>query len=188
MGNEFNRNEFIILQCLPDGSVRCCGDASGVIAARRRLRELSGRGCEFFAMQLHTRAVIFHADAPALGKRVFQVAYAKPLGRERAQRLRGLGYGVLSVLGSEWAKKLLGMAAIRPKDIDIFMIGHAAPNWERMEMVEWIRVRYPLARVLAINPPDQQIPSADYNVLQGHPEIWLPLLDSRVLTPWLPSP
>lgn len=188
MGNEFNRDEFIILQCLPDGSVRCCGDASGLIVARRRLSELSGRGCEFFAMQLHTRAVIFQTEAPALGKRIFQVAYAESVGRERAQRMRRLGYGVLSVLGSEWAKKLLGMAPIRPKDIDIFMVGHAAPNWERMKMVEWIRARYPLARVLAINPPAQQIPSADYNVLLGHPEIWLPLLDSHAVTSWLPSP
>jgi hypothetical protein len=188
MEDEFNLNEFIILQCLPDGSVRCCGDASGVIRARRRLRELSGRGCEFFAMQMHTRAVIFRAEAPALGKRVFQVAYVESLGRERARRMRRLGYGVLSILGSESAKKLLEVAAIRPKDIDIFVIGHAAPNSERMKVVEWIRARYPLARVLAINPPDQPIPSADYNVLQGHPETWLPLLDPRVVTSWLPSP
>jgi hypothetical protein len=139
-------------------------------------------------MQLHTRAVIFHAEAPALGKRIFQVAYAESIGRERAQRMRRLGYGVLSVLGSEWAKRLLEMAAIRPKDIDIFMVGHAAPDCERMQMVEWIRARYPLARVLAINRLDQQIPSADYNVLRGHPEIWLQLLDSYVVTSRPPSP
>jgi hypothetical protein len=179
MESEQRIDEFIILQCLPDGSVRCRGDATSVIAARRRLRERSGAKDEFFAMQLHTGAVIFRTEASALGKRIFQVAYAESIGRERAQRMRRLGYGVLSVLGSEAAKKLLRMASIRPEDIDIFMIGHAAPNRERMGMAEWIRTRYPLAKLLAINPPHQQILRADYNVLQGHPEIWLPLLDSH---------
>jgi hypothetical protein len=40
-------------------------------------------------------------------------------------------------------------------------------------MVAWLRARYPRVRIIALNPPAEQIPTADYNVLQNGPEKWL---------------
>jgi hypothetical protein len=177
-------NGFNIFECLADGSVRWCEEASSLIKARRLVRELvRTRKSEFFAMQLPTRAIIFHSEAPALGRRVFQIAYTERLCHERAHLLRTLGYGVLSVIGSEAAKRLLRTVHIRPADIDLFMVGHAAPEAEREETVAWLKARYPLVRVLALNPPDTRIPGADHNVPLNGPEVWLPLLPPHKASP-----
>ncbi len=41
-------------------------------------------------------------------------------------------------------------------------------------MVDWLKAKYPNVKVLALNPPNQQLPGADYNVVQNGPEKWLP--------------
>jgi hypothetical protein len=56
------------------------------------------------------------------------------------------------------------------------MVGHAAAKLTRNEIVDWLRARYPTPKIIALNPPDEQIPSADYNVLQNGPELWLPIV------------
>jgi hypothetical protein len=173
-----------IFECLPDGSVEWRGDASGSIRARRKLRELvESAGSEYFAIQTPTRALIFHSGAPALGKRVLQITYNKELGKQRAHLLRGVGYGVLSLVGNEAAKKLLPMLRPGADDISLFMVGHAVPESTRKEMVEWVKAEYPLVDIIALNPPNQNIPGADYNALQDRPELWLRLLTMRVAGP-----
>jgi hypothetical protein len=159
-------------------------DVSGLTKARRKLRELvESTESEYFAMQTPTRAVIFHSEAPALGKRVLQIAYSKELGKQRAHLLRGLGYGVLSVFGNDAAKKLLPMLRPRAGDISLFMVGHTVPESTRTEIVEWLKAEYPLVDIIAVNPPNQKILAADYNVLQNCPELWLPLLTTRAAGP-----
>jgi hypothetical protein len=173
-----------IFECLPDGSAKWRVDVSGLIRARRKLRELvEATGSEYFAMQTPTRAVIFHSEAPALGQRVFQIVYAEELGKLRAHLMRGLGFGVLSVVGNDAAKKLLPMLRPRAGDISLFIVGHAAPESTRKEIVEWLKAEYPLVGIIALNPPNQKILGADYNVLQNGPELWLPLLPMRVAGP-----
>jgi hypothetical protein len=166
-----------IFECLSNGSVKWLMDVSGLIRARRKLRELvESTGSEYFAVQTPTRAVIFHSEAPALGKRVLQIAYATELARQRAHLLRGLGYGVLSVVGNDAAKRLLPMLWPRDSDISFFMVGHAVRESTRKEIVEWLKAEYPLVDIVALNPPNQKILGADYNVLQNRPELWLRLL------------
>jgi hypothetical protein len=58
-------------------------------------------------------------------------------------------------------------------------VGHAAPEQARKEIVDWLKAHYPNVRILALNPPNQMVPNADYNVLQNGPELWLPLLASH---------
>jgi hypothetical protein len=164
-----------IFECLPDGSVRWRLDISGLIKARRKLRQLvETTGSEYFAMQTPTRALIFHSEAPALGKRLFQIAYTNELGKQRAHLLRSLGYGVLTVPGNNEAKKLLPMLQPRAGDISLFILGHAAPESTRKEIVEWLKAEHPLIGIVALNPPNQKILGADFNVLQNRPELWLP--------------
>jgi hypothetical protein len=125
-------------------------------------------------MHTATREVIGVANAsrPLAGKRVFQIAYNEELGRGRAQLLRQRGYGVVSVIGNEAAVVLLN--AIHR--YDLFIIGHGAPEETRKEMVDWLKARYPKVKVLALNPPHQEVPTADYNVVLNGPEKWLAIV------------
>jgi hypothetical protein len=170
-------NEYDIFQCLSDSSVRWRERVSGLIKARQRLRELvaSSNG-EYFAVELLTRAVIFPAGSPALGKRVFQIPYTQALGNLRANLLRSIGYGVLSTIGNVAARKLLLKIPSHPHVIDVFIVGHAAAKYTRQEMVRWLKSRHQVATIIALNPPDQELIEADYNVLQNGPESWLRLL------------
>lgn len=172
-------SEYSIFECLPHGSVSWRDAASGLITARRKLRELvAATGNEFFGIQLSTREIIFPVDAPAIAKRVFQIAYTEALRKARAELLRKRGFGVLSVIGNDAAKTLLITIQLRAEDIAFFIVGHAAPRPEREEIVDWLRLRYPNTKILVLNPPDQQTAGADYNVLQNGPEIWLPIVTS----------
>jgi hypothetical protein len=169
--------EYEIFECLPDGSVMWRAHASGLIDARRSLRELtkaSEREC--FAMELANRTVLFPADGPALGKRVFQIAYAEAACKQRAGVLRRLGYGVLSVMGNVAAKNLLTKTQVDPNDIAVFMVGHAAPAALRKEIAQWLKRTYPAVKIIALNPPDEHVATADYNTLPNNPELWLPLV------------
>jgi hypothetical protein len=47
-------------------------------------------------------------------------------------------------------------------------------------MVDWLSVNYPGARILALNPPNQQVNGTDYNVLQNEPDTWIPLVTSTM--------
>jgi hypothetical protein len=169
-------NDYEIFECLPDGSVRWRERALRLIKARQRLRELVAfPGVEYFAIELLSRAVIFPAGSPALGKRVFQIAYTEPSRIRRANLLRSIGYGVLSTIGNVTARALLAKIPSHPQAIDLFIVGHAAPKLTRQEMVRWLRFRYRGVTIIALNPPDQELIEADFNVLNG-PESLLRLL------------
>jgi hypothetical protein len=173
--------EYEIFECQPDGSVNWLDSAPDLTNARLLLQKFAkSSNNEHFGMCLATRELVFRAGiswkGPALAKRVFQIAYTETLGQVRADLLRSLGYGVLSVIGNDAAKNLLRMLQIRGEDIAFFMVGHAAHQLTRNEIVDWLRARYPTGKIIALNPPNEQIPRADHNVLQNGPELWLPLV------------
>jgi short-subunit dehydrogenase involved in D-alanine esterification of teichoic acids len=80
------------------------------------------------------------------------------------------------VIGNEAAKVLL--STMQHTDLALFIVGHAAPEQTRKEMVDWLKAKYPNVKVLALNPPNQQLPDADYNVVQNGPEKWLPFVST----------
>ena len=110
--------------------------------------------------------------APAKLRRIFQIAYDGELGLRRAELLRSRGYGVISVIGNDAAKVLLSSI----QHYDFFIVGHAAPEQTRREIVDWLKAQYPGIKILVLNPPDQQVPAADYNVPLNGPETWLPIV------------
>jgi hypothetical protein len=174
------RFEYEIFECLPSGDVNWRDSAPDLTTARLLLNQFardSENDC--FGFCLATRELVFRIDGaasrPLLAKRVFQIAYTDKLSRERADLLRSIGYGVLSVIGNEQAKTLLTMIQMRSEDLSFFMIGHAAPSSTRAEMAAWLRARYPSVRIIALNPPNERIPIADYNVPHNGPE-WLPIV------------
>src|SRR5579864_6038072 len=107
-------------------------------------------------------------------KRIFQIAYTEQLRSERAELLTRLGYGVISVIGNESAKVLL--STIQHTDLALFIVGHAASEQTRTEMVDWLKSKYPNVRILALNPPNEELLGADYNVIQNGPDKWLPFV------------
>lgn len=172
--------EYEIFECLPSGYVNWRDSAPDLTSAHLRLNEFAKNSeNDYFGLCLATRELVFRTDGaahPPLGKRVFQIAYTEKLMRERADVLRSLGFGVLSVIGNEPAKTLLALAQIRSEHLYFFMVGHAAPSSTRAEMVAWLRVHYSGVRIIALNPPEEQIPTADYNAPQKAPELWLPIV------------
>jgi DNA-binding NarL/FixJ family response regulator len=113
-----------------------------------------------------------------MAKRLFQIAYDEQLLLTRARILRGKGYEVLSAFGNESAKALL---AERP-EVDLFVIGHNAPEPTRLEMASWLRRHYPAIRILAFNPSGiAQLNALKFNApFDAPPETWLPLVQAAV--------
>ena len=180
--------EYEIFECLADGSVMWCARASGLPNTGLKLGGLRrDTGKEYFALHLLTHDIVFAADVSNVvsertGKRIFQIAYTDQLRLTRAELLRSLGYAVISVVGNEAAKVLLTTLHHNNLGIALFIVGHAAPAQTRKEIVDWLKENYPWAKILALNPPNQQVPNADYNVLENGPEAWIPFVATTIRT------
>src|SRR5258707_6895977 len=166
-----------IFEVLPDGSVLRISRISGLEFANLALQELAKRTKnECFIADARTRRVVTQLNVSQgklrATKRIFQIAYDEQLGLRRAELLRSLGYGVISVIGTDSAKVLLTSI----QHYDLFILGHAAPEETRTEMIDWIKVKYPRAKILALNAPHNQLLNSDYNVTLNGPENWLPIV------------
>lgn len=137
-------------------------------------------------MYLPTREVVARVNVrTGRGKKpfVFQIAYDSKLANARSEILRLHGYEVVTVIGNEAAKVVLSMR----QECDLFIVGHAAPEQTRRDMVEWLRTEYPGVRILALNPPlIRALMGADYNVKLNGPETWLPAIAAALDLP--PTP
>ena len=166
-----------IFEVLPDGSALRISCVSGLEFANVALQELAKRmKNECFVADARTRRVVAQLNVSQgkwrATKRIFQIAYDEQLGLRRADLLRSLGYGVISVIGNDPARVLLTSI----QHYDLFILGHAAPEETRTEMIDWIKVKYPRVKTLAFNAPHQQLLNADYNVTLNGPENWLPIV------------
>ena len=154
------------------------GTVTGLGQARVKLKKLARETSnEVFAMHIFSQQVVARVNAtdgqPKTIKHIFQIAYDEKLLSMRARFLRAQGYKVISVLGNETAKAVLGDG----RDYDLFIVGHAAPHEARVQMVIWLKAHYPKARILALNPPDcVRLAGADYNARQNGPAAWLPVV------------
>jgi hypothetical protein len=107
-------------------------------------------------------------------KRIFQVAYREEHFLARAHLLRRQGYAVTSAIGNEAAKAVLPMLP----GVDLLIVGHAAPEQTRLDMVAWLRERYPRISILAINPSHEQLGTLRLNAVYYPPQAWLPLIET----------
>lgn len=110
--------EYEIFECLPSGYVNWRDSAPDLTSARLLLSQFAKNSeNDCFGFCLATRELVFRIDGaasrPLLAKRVFQIGYTETSLRERANLLRSLGFGVLSVIGNEPAKTLLTMVPMR---------------------------------------------------------------------------
>lgn len=171
--------EYDLFEQFPDGEPMWRGHAVGLLRARQELQALArATSNECFIVHLPTKEVV--ARLNVLSSRgvsrkpvVFQIAYDSGLAIARTMVLRLQGYEVVSVLGNEAAKVVLSM----PEQYDFFIVGHAADDQVRKEMVLWLKAHYPGVRILALNPPRvSELAGADYNVKLNGPETWLPII------------
>ena len=169
-----------VIEVLPNGSRQMVTVASSLEAAKAALQTLAQRTHdECFAVDRTTRQIVMQMNvsrAKLRAKRVFQIGYAEEPTFRRTELLKSHGYSVMEVIGNRAAKAVLSSIP----HYDFFIVGDAAPEKTRGEMVDWLKAHYPGVKVLAFNPPNQQIPNADYNVLENGPENWLPIISQEL--------
>lgn len=106
-------------------------------------------------------------------KRLFQIGYDERGLNARAELFRRFGHEVISALENEAAKHAL--ASIR--NVDVFIVGHDAPDQTRKEMVDWLKENFPNAKIVALIPSTSpRLPRADYNIVSGDWDEWLSLV------------
>src|SRR6266481_3462941 len=109
---------------------------------------------------------------PKTKRILFQIGYDEKGLNARAELLRRFGHEVISVTHNEAAKVALGSY----RDVDVFIVGHTAPEQTRKDMVDWLKANYPKVKIVALNPSREQLVGADYNVVLNDHEEWLSLL------------
>lgn len=169
-----------ILEVMPDGSAVKRTVGHGLEFAKVALENLAKRTSnECIAADERTHQVVAQMNIPPAKrslKRIFQIAYDEDAGLCIAELLRSRGFGVISVLSNEAAKVLLSSI----QEYDLFIIGHAAPEKRRREMVDWLKTHYPGVKVLALNPLQHPLLNADYNAVHSDSESWLLFVTERL--------
>ena len=104
---------------------------------------------------------------------MFQIGYDEKELKVRAQLFRCCGHEVISVADNEGAKSAL--ASIQ--NVDVFIVGHTAPEQTRKEMIDWLKTNFPKVKIVALIPSaDRQLLRADCNVVLNDWDEWLCLL------------
>lgn len=109
---------------------------------------------------------------PKTKRILFQIGYDEKGLNARAELLRRFGHEVISVTHNEAAKVALSSY----RDVDMFIVGHTAPDQTRKEMVTWLKANYPKVKIVALNPSRDELVGADYNVILNDHDEWLALL------------
>jgi 5'(3')-deoxyribonucleotidase len=104
---------------------------------------------------------------------MFQIGYDEKELNARAEMFRRCGLEVISVADNESAKRAL--SSIR--NVDVFVVGHAAPEQTRREMVEWLKATFPKVKIVALIPSaNRELSRADYNIVLNDWDKWPSLL------------
>src|SRR6266699_6852755 len=104
---------------------------------------------------------------------MFQIGYDEKELTARAELFRRCGHEIISVVDNEAAKQAL--ASIRT--VDVFVVGHTAPEQTRKEMVDWLRANFPKVKIVALIPSaSRPLASADFNIVLNDWDEWLSLL------------
>lgn len=172
--------EYDLFEQLADGSM-WRGHASGLHEARRKLQTMARTTSNLcYVLHIPTRQIVARLNVrTGSGKKpvVFQITYDPNRAPGRAEVLKLHGYEVITVIGNEAAKVILSMR----QDCDLFIVGHAAPEETRRDMVEWLKANYTDVPILALNPlPIRELVGADYNVKINGPETLLPVIATAV--------
>jgi CheY-like chemotaxis protein len=137
--------------------------------ARVKMLSASSPGEYLIADQKTGQKISIKSSAKRI---LFQIGYDEKGLNARAELLRRFGHEVVSVTNNEAAKAALSSV----RDVDVFIVGHLAPEQTRKEMVAWLKTNFPKVKIVALNPSRDQLPGADCNVILNDHGEWLSLL------------
>ena len=162
---------FHIFKVQSDGSLQWTEAAGDVWRAKARVRVLAASSPGEYVITNMTGEKI---SVKTLPKRImFQIGYNEKELNARAELFRRCGHEVISVADNEAAKQALTSI----HNVDIFVVGHTAPEQTRTEMVDWLKANFPQVKVVALIPSaNRQLPHADYNVVLNDWDEWISLL------------
>ena len=162
---------FHILKVQSDGSRHWMEGAVDVERAKTRVKALAASSPgEYVITDLTGKRISINS----LYKRImFQIGYDEKELNARAELFRRVGHEVISVPDNEAAKRVLASV----QNVDVFVVGHSAPEQTRKEMVDWLKANFPKVKVVALIPfASYQVPRADYNIVLNNRDQWLSLL------------
>jgi hypothetical protein len=159
---------FHVFKVKSDGSRHWLEGAVSVERATARVKVLAASSPGEYVITNLTGKVEFPP------KRImFQIGYDEKELNARAEMFRRCGLEVISVADNESAKRAL--SSIR--DVDVFVVGHAAPEQTRKEMVEWLKATFPKVKIVALIPSaNRELSRADYNIVLNDGDKWPSLL------------
>jgi hypothetical protein len=162
---------FHIFKVQSDGSRRWIEAAANLEHAKLRVKVLAASSPGEYVISDLTAQEIFVKSPP---KRImFQIGYEEKELNARAELFRRFGHEVISVVDNEAAKHALSST----HNIDVFVVGHQAPDQTREEMVDWLRENFPKVKIVALAPSTKRpLPRADYNIVLNDWDEWLTLL------------
>ena len=167
---------FDIFKVQNDGRLRWMEAAGDEDRAKARVKRLAASSPgEYVITNLKGEKISIKSP---LKRIMFQIGYDEKQLVVRAELFRRFGHEVISVDGNEAAMHAL--ASIR--NVDVFIVGHAAPEPTRKEMVDWLRKNFPRVKIVALIPSaNRELPSADYNVVLNAWDEWLLLLEAATI-------
>lgn len=164
---------FHIFKVQSDGSLRWVEASEDVERAKSRAQALvaSSPG-EYVISSLTGEKISIKSPAKQI---VFQIGYDEEDLDARAELFRQCGHHVISVSDNEAAKRALTSI----EKVDVFVIGHTAPEPTRKEMVDWLKTNFSNVKIVALIPSaNRQLPRADYNIVLNEWDGWLSLLSA----------
>ncbi len=162
---------FHIFKVQNDGSLRWVEAAENVERAKMRAKALAASSPgEYVITNLSGEKIVIKSPGRQI---VFQIGYDEKDLNARAELFRRCGHHVISVPDNEAAKRALTSI----EKVDVFVVGHTAPEQTRKEMVDWLKTNYPNVKIVALIPSaNRQLPRADYNIVLNDWDEWLSLL------------
>ena len=159
---------FHVFKVKSDGSRHWLEGAVSVESATARVKVLAATSPGEYVITNLTGKVEFPPK-----RTMFQIGYDEKELNARAELFRRCGLEVISVADNESAKRALGSICT----VDVFVVGHAAPEQTRKEMVEWLKSNFPKVKVVALIPSaNRGLPRADYNIVLTDWDKWPSLL------------
>ena len=163
-------SQFDIFEAEPHGSLRWLAAAASMETAEARVKRLPPGNYVIIADEHTPKRISIKSPAKQI---VFQISYDDDKGSTARETLfRSFGHEVFSVADDHAAKRALASIP----SVDIFILGHTAPEQTRKEMVDWLKMNFPKAKIVALIPSaSPQLLCADYNVPQSDWAAWVSL-------------
>ena len=154
-----------------DGSLRWMASAANVESAKAIAKKLESG--EYIIADRDGKRISIKTPPKQV---VFQIGYGDEKGlNARTELFRSFGHEVISVAGNEAAKLALNSIP----HVDVFIVGHTAPEHVRKEIADWLKANFPQAKIVALIPSvSRELLGADYNVVQRDWAGWLSLFAS----------